>query len=223
LSFIALGSLVSCANLATRPTQDEAAFLVLQVDGAFDAGVRHQPSLAVNRFDPVSHAMENSPDGEVLFDLSGVPSSTVAVRVKPGTYVVSRFTVQDHWALCFQESTYSFNVQPRESLFLGEFDARKYSADLQRRMFAAGATRLSGNSSGVYNFVVFHDVPQIIIAQPADTRALQLVESGLTTALPAGSAPLRNAALTATTIANTGSPSIFFPRHCGSIEGTDRP
>ncbi|WP_379550657.1 hypothetical protein [Qipengyuania sp. DGS5-3] len=51
--------------------------------------------------------------------------------IEPGIYAFREVSVQDFWAVCFHESSRTFEVKPGQIVFLGNFNAARHVWDVQ--------------------------------------------------------------------------------------------
>lgn len=108
-------------------------------------------------YDPANQAIRGGPfGGNVL--LAARPSlfanGYLVSDVKPGTYVITDFSRQDLWALCFHDNSVQFTIKPGEVLYLGDFDARYHVMELKLMAVSSGRTTLrQGNLAHFFDGV----------------------------------------------------------------------
>jgi hypothetical protein len=129
--------------------------------------------------------------------------------LKPGTYVLTDFSRQDFWALCFHASSIQFTLKPGEVLYLGELNAAKHLAELEYLAVSSGMTTLRGS-----RLAHFFDNISPPALTPADEAGVAAVAEVVKVAMPATTVTPRAAIFTPARF-GTGSDLFGTQRACG--------
>lgn len=149
-------------SVAVTPGSPRAA-LILKADALPVAPtMRTAYRLTLQTYDPAVQQLRGGPFGGYAV-FAARPKEFVdgylVVDVKPGTYVIKDFSMQDRWSLCFNGGSRSFTVKPGEILYLGALDAGAHAAELAQKTVMSGQTTIRGN--GVVSFFDTTTPPRI--------------------------------------------------------------
>jgi hypothetical protein len=140
-------------KIAIQPGSERAALIIKAVDVPISPPYQTGYRLTLSKYDAEHEAMQGGPyGGKAVFDAKTklFYDGYLVMDVKPGTYVISDFSRQDRWALCFNENSVQFTVSPGEVLYLGELDAVGHVRELERKAVSSG--RLIYTSSPIHFF-----------------------------------------------------------------------
>lgn len=198
------------AKIAVTPESKEALVIVrapaMPPAPTFKTAYR----LGLSVYDPEKQAMKGGPfGGKAVFQAQ--PKKFVdgylLMTVKPGTWVFQDFSMQDRWALCFQDASLQFDVKAGEVVYLGDFDAQAHAIDLQRTAIMTGRT----STQGFEHFFDGIAAPRLAPPTEADLAA---VRAALAANAPKTTAPVRPATFTPARF-GTGSDLFGLSRVCG--------
>ena len=129
--------------------------------------------LGFKAYDPEAQSLRGGPFGGGA-SLSVRPSlfaqGYIVSDLKPGTYVVTDFSRQDKWALCFHDNSVAFTLKPGEVLYLGDFAAAAHLFELERMAISSGKTSLS--QYGLAHFFDNVSPPSFAPGGPAELAAV---------------------------------------------------
>lgn len=167
--------------------------------------------LWLSAFDPREAKLLGGPyGGGAVFEAQAkkYADGYLFATIKPGRWVFQSYAQQDLWALCFNASTWQFDVKPGEVVYLGAFDAEHHRGELEQAAMLSGRGSITG-----YGFADFFDLAEGPRFAPVDETQLEAVRAAITTHAPGVSAPVRAASFTPATF-GTGS-TLFGERRCG--------
>jgi hypothetical protein len=171
------------AKIAITPQSERGAIIMRAPDlpkprGSYISSYK----IGLKVYDPVNQAMRGGPfGGNVL--IAARPSlfaqGYLVSDVRPGTYVITDFSRQDLWALCFHDNSVQFTVRPGEVVYLGDFDARFHVMELEQMAISSGRTSLrQGNLAHFFDDVT---PPRL---KPGTETDLPQVAAALRAAMP---------------------------------------
>jgi hypothetical protein len=172
--------------------------------------------LTLSAYDPVAEKLLGGPyGGGALFEAKkkNFADGYLIVPIKPGRWTFQSYAQQDMWALCFNASSWQFEVKPGEVLYLGELDATRHRRELLEQAVRTGRVSIRGNG-----FADFFDLTEGPHLAPIDALQLASVRDMLARRAPHVTAPLR-AAVYSPAKFGTGS-TLFAERRCGGYFAT---
>lgn len=185
--------IIKTQNLVPPPTYKAAYRLTFM---PYDAAKQTMVSGLFNAFSLAAQP-KTFVDGYLVSDL------------KPGTYVLTDFSRQDLWALCFHARSIQFTLKPGEVLYLGELNATKHLAELEYLAVSSGMTTLRGG-----RLAHFFDNVSPPALTPADEAGVAAVAEMMKAAMPATTVAPRAATITPARF-GTGSDLFGTQRVCG--------
>lgn len=78
-------------------------------------------------------------------------------EAKPGYYVLTSFSKQRSWSLCFNEQTYGFEVKSGQATLVGEMDIKVPAVELQLNVRRNGDTRVSTRNGAATDWHHYFD------------------------------------------------------------------
>lgn len=108
--------------------------------------------------------------------------------IKPGRWAFQSYSQKNKWALCFNASSWQFEVTPGEVIYLGEFDALRHRRQLTEQAPLSGKVSISG-----YGFADFFDLPEGPRFKAIDDTQLTAVREVLGRRAPLVTAPVHAA------------------------------
>ena len=191
--------------------QSEDALVVIKTDFWQPApSMKSAFKIALSRFDPAERKLMGGPFSGVLIEAQrkNFADGYLIKPIKPGRWVFQSYSQQDKWALCFNASSWQFDVKPGEVVYLGEFDALSHRDQLTEQAMRSGKVMISG-----YGFADFFDLPEGPRLKPIDETQLDAVRSAIARHAPQVTAPVRAADYSPAQF-GTGS-TLFADRRCG--------
>lgn len=168
--------------------------------------------LTLRVYDAEHEAMKGGPfGGSATFEAKSklFYDGYLVMDVKPGTYVISEFSRQDIWALCFHDNSVQFTVAAGEAIYLGELDAVGHVRELEQKAVLSGRT-ISMNHEPMH---FFDDIT------PPMLRPVSQEDLAAATRMVQARMPKTTATLHAATFAparfGTGSDLFGLNRVCG--------
>lgn len=134
-------------KIAIGPGSEKGLVIIKAEDIPISPPYQTGYRLTLKIYDPEKQAMRGGPyGGTATFDAKPnlFYDGYLVMDVKPGTYVISEFSRQDYWALCFHDSSVQFNVAPGEAVYLGELDSVGHVRELQQKATASFRTSTTG-------------------------------------------------------------------------------
>ncbi len=166
--------------------------------------------LNFQHYDPVAQQIKGGPFGgsaTLAASLQASIDGFMVLDLKPGTYVVSSFSRQDYWTLCFQDDSVQFTIGPGEILYLGYFDAKREVNELTRKALESRRIVTRGESVDFFDMV-------------SPPLFLPITEEGLAAARAMARAHMPRSTVEPTAVAfsparfGTGS-TLYGKRRCG--------
>jgi hypothetical protein len=135
-------------DLAPAPGK---ALLILSVN-------QDSPSSALylSNYDPAQHSISfDFVRGSPMFDLGGLSDhGYIWKQVDAGTYVVSLYSHQIGWRMCFAKNSLALTVAAGAKIYLGRLDATFYNQALAREIVAHGPVSMPrGNLVDYFDLV----------------------------------------------------------------------
>jgi hypothetical protein len=182
-AFAVLAGVAGCTVTSTDPTKvalpqgSNKAVVLIEADPTRIGYV-----LQVSRYDPSKRSLDSSQfEGRALFQVD--PSATptyLAATLDPGTYVFADLIQQGFWAVCFQDRTLGFTLQPGDVVFLGNFHPGLHLAQLEQ---LAVQNRQTQTNTAVHYFD--HIVPPQISRPTANSADFLMAKKYEDTSMPA--------------------------------------
>jgi hypothetical protein len=216
----AAGATQKAERIEIRADSERAVVIVKAPDIPISAPYQTGYRLTLHIYDPAAEAMRGGPyGGTATFDAKSnlFYDGYLVMDVKPGTYVITEFSRQDLWALCFHDNSLQFTVSAGQAVYLGELDAFSHVSELQQKAVASGRTSSRG---GAVHF--FDDVSPPRLRQPgagdlAQVARMMQARMPKTTVTP-------QAATFAPARFGTGSDLFGMSRICGGYHaGSAKP
>ncbi len=129
--------------------------------------------LTLRIYDAEHEAMKGGPyGGTATFDAKSslFYDGYLVMDVKPGTYVISEFSRQDIWALCFHDSSVQFTVAAGEAVYLGELDAVAHVRELEQKAVSSGRVISHGEPMHFFDDIT---PPRLRLPAGSDLAAVQ--------------------------------------------------
>ena len=199
-------------QIAITPQSANAAIILKAELLPIPPSYRTSYRIGLQTYDPAAQRMTGGPfGGQATFAATrnSVVDGYMVLELRPGTYAFRDLSRQDFWALCFNDGSLQFTVRPGEVVYLGEIDARRHVAELQRMAAMAGRTSTRGNQA-----VHFFDGVTPPAIAPVDEAGLAAVAAMVRTRMPRTTVAPRAAQFSPARF-GTGSDLFGLSRICG--------